>query len=69
MWIENTWFMRIGEYIGYWPGMLLLAVMYVTGVTMALLHYKSWLKKGLYIIALTVSMLVLWNVLELVVLY
>jgi lipoprotein signal peptidase len=67
--IQDTWFIRFGEYIGYWPGMVTLHLVYVIGVVMALLHYKSWVKKGLYIIALTVSIAVLWNVTKLVVLY
>jgi hypothetical protein len=67
--IQDTWFIRFGEYIGYWPGMVALLLVYVIGVVMALLHYKSWVKKGLYVIALTASITVLWNVLELVVLY
>jgi hypothetical protein len=67
--IQDTWFIRFGEYIGYWPGMVTLLLVYVIGVVMALLHYKSWVKKGLYIVALTVSIAVLWNVTKLVVLY
>ena len=69
MWIEDTWLLRFGDYIGYWPGMVTLLLVYVIGVVMALLHYKSWVKKGLYIVALTVSIAVLWNVTKLVVLY
>lgn len=69
MWIKDVWFVRFGEYIGYWPGMLVLAVAYVIGVVMAVMHYRSLAKKVLYVLALTVSMSVLWNVLELVVLY
>ena len=67
--IQDTWFIRFGEYIGYWPGMAVLLLAYVVGVVMALLHYKSWVKKGLYVIALTASIAVLWNVLKVVVLY
>lgn len=67
--IQDTWFIRFGEYIGYWPGMVTLLLVYVIGVVMALLHYKSWVKKCLYIVALTVSIAVLWNVTKLVVLY
>jgi hypothetical protein len=67
--IQDTWFIRFGDYIGYWPGMVALLLVYVVGVVMALLHYKSWVKKGLYIVALTVSIAVLWNVTKLVVLY
>ena len=67
--IQDTWFIRFGEYIGYWPGMVTLLLAYIIGVVMALLHYKSWVKKGLYIITLTVSIAVLWNVTKLVVLY
>jgi hypothetical protein len=67
--IQDTWFIRFGEYIGYWPGMAALLLIYAVGVVMALLHYKSWVKKGLYVIALTASMVVLWNALKLVVLY
>lgn len=69
MWIENTWFVRFGEYIGYWPGMATIILTYVIGVVMSSLHYKSWPKRVLYIIALTVSMAILWNVSKLVVLY
>jgi hypothetical protein len=69
MWIEDTWFVRFGEYIGYWPGMATLLLVYVVGVVMAFTHYKSWVKKGLYIIALSVSIAVLWNVTKLVALY
>lgn len=67
--IQDIWFIRFGEYIGYWPGMLALIVAYIVGVVMAVLHYSSWVKRGLYIVALTASITVLWNVLKLVVLY
>lgn len=69
MWIEDTWFLRFGDYVGYWPGMATIILTYVIGVSMSFLHYKNWPKRSLYIIALTVSMAVIWNVTKLVVLY
>lgn len=67
--IQDIWFVRFGEYIGFWPGMLALVLTYIVGVVMAIMHYKRWAKRGLYIIALTASIVVLWNALKLVVLY
>lgn len=67
--IQDTWFIRFGEYIGFWPGMLVLVLAYAVGVVMAIMHYKRWPKRVLYVIALTASIVVLWNALKLVVLY
>jgi lipoprotein signal peptidase len=69
MWIEDTWFVRFGEYIGYWPGMATIILTYIVGVAMSFSHYKSWPKRALYIVALTVTMAILWTVLQLVVRY
>lgn len=69
MWIEDVWFLRFGDYIGYWPGMVAVILAYVIGVVMSCLHYKSWTKRAMYAVALTASMVVLWNALKLVVLY
>lgn len=67
--MDSMWFFRFGEYISFWPGVVVLLIAYVGGLVAAFSHYRSWAKRGLYLIALTVSMVVLFNVLELVVLY
>lgn len=64
--MDNWWIASIGEYVVMWPIALLLLVLYIVGIVMALLHYKSWVKRGLYVIALSVSMSVLASVLQLI---
>lgn len=66
--MNDIWFIRVGDYIGFWPGIAALAFAYGLGMTMAFLNYRSWVKRGLYAVGLTASVVVLWNVLELLVL-
>lgn len=62
-------FLRVGEYIAFWPGVVLMGALYVYGVESALSAFGGWVKRTLYVLALTVSMTILFDFLQLVVPY
>ncbi len=64
--MDSAWVLGFGEHVFFWPGVVLLLVVYVGGLAAAFSHYRSWIERGLYFVTLTVSMAVLFAILEVI---
>lgn len=66
---QDLWFVHFSRYVGFWPGMLIMFILYIVALNAAFSVYGSRWVRFAYTVGLTLSMWVVWNILQLVVLY